>query len=273
MSSTTFTGVQRGTILRNTQNGDGLVSIAGQQHAFKLESHWQSDQPPSVGAKVDVQFDAAGQLISLRSVSEADLARELADQAGQQLQHHARLWSGRAKSALGTAPLIALGAVLLGWFAFDLVSIRVFGSTTATISMWQALQMMNASTDLLSAMQGGQASAGLWGWLMIVAAVAPFAPVVWNTRRAQLGLIAPLVFMAIQGLRFYMGVRSSVNAMADQSRSFFGQAAAQAAQNMSNEIIHRVSQSTSFSLGFYLSVTGALVLTGYGLLRFKTRAI
>ena len=73
---------QRGTILRNTQHGDGPVPLSWRQFPFSLEQHWQPEQPPVAGPKVDAQLDASGQLISLRLVHEAmpDLMAEMLKQ-------------------------------------------------------------------------------------------------------------------------------------------------------------------------------------------------
>ena len=62
---------QRGTILRDTQHGDGPVPLSWRRFPFSLEQHWQPEQPPVAGPKVDAQLDASGQLISLRLVHEA----------------------------------------------------------------------------------------------------------------------------------------------------------------------------------------------------------
>lgn len=264
---------QRGTILRDTQRGDGLLAVAGRQFSFSLEDHWGSDQPPVVGAKVDAQFDASGQLSRIVLVNEAELARELAGQASQHLQQQASVWSTRAKAALGPVALGAWGATLLGWLALDQVSVRVIGTHSVSISMWQALQMMNAPTDLLSAMQGSHAGAGLWGWVMVLALLAPLAPMVWNHRRAQLGLAMPLAFAALQVVRFYAGVQAAVESLQEQTRSVFGQAAAQTAQSMGREVLGMVSQSTTFSAGFYLGMAGALTLAGLGVLRYLARRV
>lgn len=261
---------QRGTILRDTQRGDGLLVVAGRQFSFSLENHWGSDLPPVVGAKVDAEFDASGQLSRVVLVNEAELARELAGQAGQHLQRLSSAWSTRAKAALGPVALTAWGATLLGWLALDQVSVRVIGTHSVSISMWQALQMMNAPTDLLSAMQGSQAGAGLWGWLMVLALLAPLAPMVWSHRRAHLGLVMPVGFAVLQVIRFYAGVHAAVDALQEQTRSMLGQAAAQTAQSMGREVLGMVSQSTTFNAGFYLGLAGALTLAVLGVLRYLT---
>ena len=73
---------QRGTILRDTQHGDGPVPLSWRRFPFSLEQHWQPEQPPVAGPKVDAQLDASGQLISLRLVHKAmpDLMAEMLKQ-------------------------------------------------------------------------------------------------------------------------------------------------------------------------------------------------
>lgn len=67
----------RGSILRDTQAGPGLISVAGRQFSFTLEQHWRSERPPTVGARVDVQLNG-DELAGVALVDDAQLAKEMA---------------------------------------------------------------------------------------------------------------------------------------------------------------------------------------------------
>jgi len=262
MSLSEQASTRRGTILRGTEQGDGLVSVAGKQHAFSLESHWLSERPPVTGAKVDVSFTSDGALSGVMLVSEADLARELAGQASDKLQKQATVWFGKARLALGDKALIALITVWVGWFALDQVSLRVSGLHTVDISMWQLLTLMNAP-DVLMALRLSDFGAGVWGGVMALAAVAPLLPAFWQDRRAHLGLVAPLLFTLAQPVRFYLGVRASLQSM---QGGLFGSSGA------GSGAVELVSNATSFNAGFYIAIVGGAVLAVLGVLRYLSRA-
>ena len=72
---------KRGKILRDTSAGNGLIVVDGQQYSFTLEGTWKSEVPPTVGTAVDVEFNDAGQVASLRAVPESQLTKEQAQAA------------------------------------------------------------------------------------------------------------------------------------------------------------------------------------------------
>ncbi|MDR3055407.1 MAG: DUF4870 domain-containing protein [Zoogloeaceae bacterium] len=69
---------KQGKILRDGQNGNGLVSSQGEKYEFDIVTHWKSDTPPQLGGEVYVELDEAGKVVSvesIESVKQAKLAR------------------------------------------------------------------------------------------------------------------------------------------------------------------------------------------------------
>jgi uncharacterized Tic20 family protein len=69
---------KQGKILRDGQNGNGLISSQGEKYEFDLVTHWKSDTPPQLGGDVYVELDEAGKVVSvesIESVKQAKLAR------------------------------------------------------------------------------------------------------------------------------------------------------------------------------------------------------
>jgi uncharacterized Tic20 family protein/uncharacterized protein YuzE len=69
---------KQGKILRDGQNGNGLVSSRGEKYEFDLAVHWKSDTPPQLGSDVYVELDESGKVVaveSIESVKQAKLAR------------------------------------------------------------------------------------------------------------------------------------------------------------------------------------------------------
>ena len=61
---------RRGTILRDTSAGPGLLVVDGTQYPFDLAGIWRSDVPPRTGMVVDVELDAAGKVTLVTAVPE-----------------------------------------------------------------------------------------------------------------------------------------------------------------------------------------------------------
>ena len=193
----------RGTILRDTQIGPGLLSVGGRQLPFTLEQHWRSERPPATGARVDVLLDGE-QVSTVTLVNEAEAAKEkaqeLVDQAARQLASRGRALWGQAVLEFGRLPLIALLGLGLSWWVFDWVDVRVMGSQLASYSFWDLVKML-AAPNALEAMQYGRGGFGLWSLLMLACAMAPLLTLLWRDRRASWGLAAPLLFMLVQSGR------------------------------------------------------------------------
>jgi len=258
----------RATVLRDTTQGEGLISIQGKQYPFDLQTHWRSDMPPNTGAKVDVWLDAEGNLIEVKLVPESELAKELAAETSQKLQEASGRWFKLAQQKLGNMPLLAMAGLFVGWVMCSQVSFSVFGQTKA-IDIWQILRMMHAGSSLEDALGGGSGgSIGLWGYLFVISMFAPFSVLFTNARKAHLTLALPLVLLLVSAARMAWGIYSTLSEMQSRTNSFFGADTGRMVQNIGSEMFNAVLQNMSFDVGFYLSLASALVLAFYGWLRF-----
>lgn len=257
----------RGTILRDTQSGPGLLSVGGRQYPFTLEQHWRSDRPPVTGARVDVQLDG-DQLARVSLVDEAQIAREMAGQAADRLSAGGRQLLGRAVAEFGVVPLGALVALWLGWWVFDWVGVRLFANQVAAYSFWDMVKMLSAG-NALEAMQYHQGGFGLWSLLALICAAAPLLPLVWRDRRASLGLAAPLVFLLLQGVRLYAGIHSAATALQQQLGGLGNAQMGRAMRDLGGELQAQIFQSISLGFGLYLSLAAAVVLAVFAAIRLR----
>jgi len=66
---------KEGKILRDTRTGPGLLMLEGQQFPFSLSAAWRSEQLPTRGMPVEVEFDSAGKILAIRPISEIQVAK------------------------------------------------------------------------------------------------------------------------------------------------------------------------------------------------------
>ena len=268
--SATEQNKQRGTILRDTTQGEGLISIQGKQYAFDLQKHWRSDLPPSPGAKVDVWLDTHG-VIELKLVPESELAKELAAETTQKLQEASGRWFKLALQKLGKIPLLAMTGLFIGWVMLDQVSFNAFGQSKG-LDIWQVLRMLHTGGSLEDGLSGyaNNAGIGLWGYLFVISMVAPFSVMFTNARKAQLTLALPLTLIVLSAVRIVWSVTSAMREMQEKTNGMFGRDAERMMQKMSSNIMDAVLQNMSLEAGLYLSIVSACVLAFYGWLRFGT---
>lgn len=268
MTDTSAPQTLRGTILRDTQNGPGLISAQGQQFIFDLQQHWRSDKPPVTGAKVDMDMSPDGQLGAVRAVDEAQLAKELAQEKAQQLAASGQALFGQALSEFGKVPLAAMAGLLLGWFALDIVNIQFGVRMQSGLSFYELNKLIGAGADMISALQVAQrGSVGFWGLATLAVAAAPLAPLFVRDRRANWALAAPLALMLIQALRLYWAMKSAASQMQEAAGSnpFLG-------SNFAQEFVREMMKAISLGAGFYLSFAAAIVLAFFAWVRFQNRA-
>jgi len=261
----------RGTVLRDTSNGEGLISIQGKQYVFDLQKHWRSDLPPSTGAKVDVFLDDSG-VLEVRLVPESELAKELAAETTQKLQEASGRWFKLAQQKLGKIPLLAMAGLFTAWVMLDQVSFNAFGQSKG-LDIWQILRMLHTDTSLEAGLSGyaNNAGIGLWGYLFVISMFAPLSAMFTNARKAHLTLVLPLTLILLSAARILWAVYSAMREVQEKTSGMFGRDAERMMQNMSGNIMDAVLQNMSFEAGFYLSITSACVLAFYGWLRFGTR--
>ncbi len=177
----------RGTILRDTSAGSGLIVAAGQQYPFTLEGIWKSEVPPAIGMSVDVELSGDGDVVGISSISDSQIAREQAELALAAARERTGKLGAGAVARFGLWTLIATVILLLGWFLLSAVAIQTpLGKLDFTF--WQVLGLLNSSSPLEAALQGsrGAGSTGLYGFMAIVAFAGPFVSYFWSDRRASL---------------------------------------------------------------------------------------
>ncbi len=250
---------KRGKILRDTSAGNGLIVVDGQQYSFTLEGTWKSEVPPTVGTAVDVEFNDAGQVTSLRAVPESQLTKEQAQAALTAAKGKGAEIFSQIVNRFGALNLIALLVLIIGWFFLSAVSIQSpMGSMSFTF--WQLLGFLNTKNALEVLMQAGtgNASTGVYGFLAFVSLVGPFIHFLWKDKRAVLAGVLPLLFMLIVGLVAH----HSFNAAMGMG------GAADPNDPMVQAVQQQVSQAISIGFGVYLSVLASLYFAGMGVKDF-----
>ncbi len=258
----------RGKILRDTNTGPGLLSSDGTQHPFSLETHWKSDLPPKVGMVVDVTLDGAGSLAAVMPVAESQLAREQAELAMQAAKARGGALAASLRARFGLATLFAMTVLLLGWFVLNSITVQLSSHYSTGMSFWKLLGVLNAPDGLIDAFNGGSSGSGIYGFMCVVALVAPLAPQVWNDRRAHLGGVLPLAFMLFVALMIYLGINDGLK-QAQGAAGFLGGAqAARMAESLGSMMLQNALRAISIGAGVYLSLLASLFLAGRGAMKF-----
>lgn len=258
----------RGKILRDTNAGPGLLSIALQQVPFTLEQHWKSDVPPKVGAVVDVERDAAGAVLTVVPVAEAQLAREQAEQAMLAARAKGGALAAGLTARFGLPTLIAMTALLVGWFFLNTVWVQMSQQYGVGMSFWKILGVINTPGGLMTGLGGADGSAGLYGFFCLVALAAPLAAYFWNDRRAHLGGLLPLLFMVLVGWMIYKGVSDGMRHAQGVAGMLGSAETGRMMENMGSEMLSAALRSISMGAGVYVAVLASLFLAARGLIKF-----
>ncbi|MFY9561368.1 MAG: hypothetical protein WAQ52_14130 [Terriglobales bacterium] len=238
---------KRGKVLRDPNARPGLLMVEGQQHQFALEGVWRSETPPKPGLVVDVELDASGRVQGITVVPDSQLAKEQAEAAMARERHGGGALASSLVAKLGTPNLVAGGVLAVAWFFLTAVSIQVPFPGTLEFTFWQFLGFLNAGNALELLGGRGSPSAGLYGFLAIVALAGPFLHHFWKDKRAVLGALLPLVFMVIVGI----AVRSTIqSALVGGNEGPYIEAAKQARDE--------AMKAVSLGLGTYLSMLASL---------------
>jgi hypothetical protein len=258
----------RGKILRDTNAGPGLLSIDRVQHPFTLEAHWRSDTPPKVGMVVEVEMDAGGALLSVTPVADSQLAKEQAELA----MHAAKAKGGELAAGLtarfGVPTLAAMAALLVGWFFLNTVAIQVSSEYGMGLSFWKILAVVNSPAGLMASLGGVGGGSGIYGFLCIVALIAPLAPQVWKDKRAHLGGLVPLVFMLLVAVMVYLGISDGMKQAQGMASAMGGAQAARMLDDVGGEMLRQAMRAISIGAGGYLSLIASLYLAGRGAIKF-----
>jgi hypothetical protein len=272
----------RGRILRDTAVGDGLIAVDGAQHPFRLEGLWKSEHAPKVDMQVDVDFDDRGNIVAIRAVDQAAVAREQAAKLAAQAGVAAKQAGEAAKAAaaelqakglpvlkryadiVGIPTLAAMACVLVGWFFLAAVSIEFFGDAQSA-TFYELMRVLNDPENGLGSLAGQvRSGAGLYGFLTIVALLAPLVPHFLRSRRAWLAYCAPLAWMVLAVLIGYWKVSSGISA-AQRQLGGFGDAAG----GMAREFLSGLSEAISIGFGVYLAVAAGAYLAFVGVRRYR----
>ncbi len=245
----------RGTILRDTNAGPGLLVVEGSQHPFQLEGAWRGTVPPRVGMVVDVTFGSAGEVVGVAPVEEGQLAKEQAEQAMAAIKQKGGAVAGATVARFGGRDLLALGALLLGWFVLKVGSFEGGLMGSISFTFWQVLGFINSGAESIGRRaMGGGTGTGLLGLVAVVALAGPFVHHFWKDRRAHLGGLLPLLLMLFALWRVYGGMGDS----GIDSASMFGEEGRQMAEEMRREMRDAVSLGIGFYVAFAASIYFAL---------------
>ena len=252
---------RRGTILRDTNAGPGLLVVDGSQHPFLLEGSWRGATPPRVGMVVDVTFGPGGEVSSVSPVDESQLAREQAEQAMAALKQKSGAVAGAMVSRFGGRDLLALGALLLGWFVLKVGSFEGGLMGSISFTFWQVLGYINSGAESIGRRaMGGSTGTGFLGIVAVVALAGPFVHHFWKDRRAHLGALLPMLLMLFALWRVFSGMG---DAAGDQA-SMFGEEGRQMAEEMRREMRNAVS----LGIGFYVAFAASIYFALTGMKRF-----
>jgi len=264
----------RGTILRNTDRGDGLIAAEGKQFTFNLENHWRGERAPGVNDAVVLGFAASGQLESVQPVDTAQVAKEKARWAIDQGQRLLNVSGNRGgdlarqlTARVGVPDIVATAVLLVGSTLFSTLDLKVMGSAAASLSLYSVLGLAVDGPQALMAYGGQHGGAGFFGFL--IWALAVFGPLLASlSRRAKAGLayFLPLGLWLFLGIAVWRVVSAMSSAM-DAMRGFVGNDAA--LKRMMPDLGAAFWQSFGMGLGFYLTLaaTAWFVLRGVTALR------
>lgn len=253
----------RGTVLRDTNAGPGLLSVNQRQLSFTLEQHWRGQSAPMVNAKVDVLLDSSGAVLSVTPVAESELAKEQMERMKQDMNKAAQTYLPKVLALVDTAgkPVIgAIAALMLAWIWLPALSVRINAVMTQNVSMFDVLRLLNSGASLENIAQLGGASSGLYGLLCVLCMLAPLAPSLLSAHWARYGYFAPLAFIIVLATSIYMKINALASAASESMRSFGGAGMGKMAEAMMKEALSAVS----VGYGSYIALIAAAYLAWRG---------
>lgn len=248
---------KRGKVLRDANAGPGLLMVEGQQYPFILDGIWKSPVPASTGLAVDVDFDSQGTIRGITAVTESQIAKEQAEAALEAAKKKGAAIFSEVTAKFGLPTLIAEGVLIVAWFFLTAVSIQIPFAGKMEFTFWQVLGFLNASNVLEVLERNGHPSTGIYGFLALVCLAGPFVGHFWKDKRAALGGVLPLVFMAIVGLM----VRSSIH-------SALGDAGSAPIADLQQQVQDEMTKAISIGMGIFASAAAALYFAGTAVKKF-----
>lgn len=249
--------MQRGKVLRDTNNGKGLISAAGTQYEFSLESCWKSDASPKVGMVVEFELNAEGNISSATSVPENQLAKEQAELVMQAAKEKGMAVLSSASARVGTSVLIAWGALAIAWFFLNMVNISMFTNSSQGFTFWNYLSMANNGFE-----GGSHGDKGIFALLAILALLGPAISQFWKDSKSHLGNCLPLALMLGMALTAYITFQSQMSA----AQQMLG--GNKSLENFASGMLAEVMKSVHIGMGGYVAVAASLYLAFVGMKRF-----
>ena len=250
----------RGTILRDTNAGSGLILVNGAKKTFTLEHHWQGAMAPQVQMTVDVTLDVHGEISSAVPVNtSAEDLEKVKDMAKRALDGGAPVVMAYV-DRIGKPVLAAMFAVIVSWIWLPAVSVTIMAGMKQSVTLFDVLRLANAGASLENFGQMGGGSSGLYGFICVLAMFAPLLPTFLKHKYAPLGYCAPLAFLLLTGVGIYMKVHEMANAARNSMRSFGGKGM----DDMADAMMQQISNALSIGFGTYLSLAAALFLAWCG---------
>jgi len=254
--------IKRGRILRDTNNGPGLLTIEGNQYSFTLEGMWLSEVPPKPGMIVEADVDAQDVLQSVKAVPESQIAKEQADLALFEARRQGGVIAANLKAKFGVPTIIAFCALFVGWFLLDAVSV---GDPTDHVGLtfWQASGLIgNASLIPTLTLQGtrdGLPSGGIWSLLCITSLAGPLLSYFRRERLAALGGLLPLAIMLIAAASIYGGVHQMIAQNAGHGPM---------ASKFIDEAMARFMDGVHLAIGAWVSLIASALFAYWAVKRF-----
>jgi len=244
---------KRGRILRDPRQGPGLLMVEGRQYPFLMDSLWRSKVPATPGLVVEVDFDTHGNLNGITAISQSQ-ARNHEHDSGSTLSTMQPPFESWVSGSGTFSRLVPATALLLCWLFLNAISIQLPFFGRIDLTFWQVLGYLGPGnlgqvTDITAS-----PDAGGWGFLGLLALAGPFLPFVWKDRRAHLGGILPLSFIACVAFRLVAILRAVVEPKMSAS---YGPPPTD-----------RLFHVAGIGLGAYLSATLAIVFAGFSAMQF-----
>lgn len=258
----------RGKIMRDTNAGPGIVYINGEQKSFTLETHWKSSVPPKVGAVVEVNLDDSGSVRTVTVIDEAELAKEQAQKAVDAASVYAKKYSALVLARVGAPTLAGVVLLAVAWIFLATITVKISGIYSESATFYDILKIINLGNGLDGIGSVKHSSAGLYGFIMFAALLAPIAPHFHPNRYLTLGYCVPLAFMLAVGLGTYFEIKKQMSTAQDAMGVTFGTKAGKAMADMASEMMSMVLKSISMGLGFYLAIAVATALAAIGVKKY-----
>lgn len=213
----------------------------------------------------DIAPKSTNQLAQEQAAELAEKARERAGEVARAMQSKGWPLLAAFAEQVGYPKLIAIAAVVLGWFFLPFVSLKLGMFGNSSFTFYSMLGAVNAS-DFGS--NPGNLSKGLYGLLAFAAVGAALLPTFSRHRLAGYGLAAPLGFMVLIAVVAYVKVSSAVSAITgpDTMGGMFGELARDAVKESQAEIMKAISMG----MGAYLAIGASLYLAWLALAHVRT---